>query len=87
MERAMKLATRLQERGQLTVPKSLRDRAGLHPGDNVFLRYVGPGRIEVIAFPSMTMAEMLDAYREEGELGDYEAEVRAAEAELAEHYR
>ena len=83
----MKLATRLQERGQLTVPKSLRDRAGLHPGDNVFLRYVGPGRIEVSAFPSMTMAEMLDTYREEGELGNYESEVRAAEAELAENYR
>ena len=83
----MKLATRIQERGQVTVPKALRDQAGIHPGDNVFLRYVGPGRIELTAFPSMTIAEMLDAYREEGDLGDYEAEVRAAEAELAENYR
>lgn len=38
-------ASRLTKKGQLTVPKAIRDRLGLQAGDRVELRVTGEGQV------------------------------------------
>jgi AbrB family looped-hinge helix DNA binding protein len=83
----MKAATRIQERGQVTLPKQLRERAGMKPGDKVFFHYVGPGRIEVCAYPSMTMDEMIERFKIDEPIDDLEAVIREEEQRLADEFR
>lgn len=83
----IRLVARVQERGQVTLPKLLRDRTGIKAGDDLIFERVEDGRFTASVESVMTIAEMIDAFREEGELGDYEREVRAAESELADNYR
>lgn len=78
---------RVQERGQVTIPKAIREEIGIKPGDDLIFRRVGEHDFLASVEPVLTIAEMLAAFREEGGLGDYEAEVRVAEADLAENYR
>ncbi len=81
------IAARVQGRGQVTLPKALRDRTGIKPGDDPIFRRLENGRFEASVESVMTIAEMIDTFREDGALGDYEAELRDAEAELADNYR
>ncbi len=38
---------------QVTIPADMLREAGIEPGDEVHLRAVGPGRIEVLTFPAL----------------------------------
>jgi AbrB family looped-hinge helix DNA binding protein len=78
---------RIQERGQVTLPKQIRERAGMKPGDKVFFHYVGPGRIEICTYPRMTMSEMIERYQVDEPLGDLEAILREEEEHLADEFR
>lgn len=45
--------SRMTEKGQITIPKLLRNRLGLHPGDEVELREVKDGiRVQKKASPT-----------------------------------
>lgn len=50
---------RIQTRGQVTLPADVREAAGLHPGDAVVFRVVGPGRVEVSTLPRVSLSEMI----------------------------
>ena len=38
----------ISRKNQVTIPKQVLEAAGLHPGEDVRIASVGPGRIEVI---------------------------------------
>ena len=41
----------LQQRGQVTIPKSVREAASMHPGDIVEIRADGPRRVVIEVIP------------------------------------
>lgn len=41
----------LQQRGQVTIPKSVREAASMHPGDIVEIRADGPNRVVIEVIP------------------------------------
>ena len=53
---------KIQSRGQVTVPRMIRDAAGVHPGDTVSFVVTAPGVVELRALPRMTLREALERY-------------------------
>lgn len=43
--------TKVQSRGQVTLPKAIRDRAQIKPGDIVGFKVIRPSKIEIKALP------------------------------------
>jgi AbrB family looped-hinge helix DNA binding protein len=54
---------RVQARGQVTLPKEVRDAAGVEPGDAVIVEATGRGTVELRVVPRMTLAETFERYR------------------------
>jgi AbrB family looped-hinge helix DNA binding protein len=66
--------TRIGAKGQVVIPKAMREALGLRPGDAVEFRLeVGGVRIEPVA----TLLDMRGALKGQGLLADLEAERRA----------
>jgi len=61
---------KVQSRGQITLPSSVRQAAAIAPGDVVAFEVVGPGRIEVRALPRERLAETFARYHVEGPIDD-----------------
>lgn len=53
----------LQPRGQITLPKGVREAVQFKPGDRVQISVTGAGTIEMRVIPRMSLAEMLQRYR------------------------
>ncbi len=53
---------RVTSKGQVTVPKEVRDRLGVEPGDSLEFRYVGD-RLEVSAFRRRRLEEFRGLFR------------------------
>ncbi|MGH2353442.1 MAG: hypothetical protein ACRDI2_24685 [Chloroflexota bacterium] len=64
------------------MPRSIREAAGVQPGDIVTFRTIGPGRIELSVLPRLTLAELLDKYHIEGPI-DWVKDREAWKAEAA----
>jgi AbrB family looped-hinge helix DNA binding protein len=73
---------RVQARGQVTLPKEVREAAGVEPGDAVIVEATGRGRVELRVVPRLTLAETFERYRIDGPI-DLAAERRQWEAEAA----
>jgi AbrB family looped-hinge helix DNA binding protein len=58
--------TRVQTRGQVTLPSEARRRAGIKPGDAVRIEAVGPGEIRLRALPSLSPRALRERYPIEG---------------------
>lgn len=58
--------TKVQSRGQITLPRSVRQRAGVQPGDTVTLTVAGPGKVELNVLPRLSLAETFERWRIEG---------------------
>lgn len=65
-----KVLTKVQSRGQITLPGEVRREAGIGPGDSVTVEAVGPGTVRVKALPKLTLAEALERYRIEGPIDE-----------------
>ena len=49
-------------RGQVTLPRDVRNRAGIKPGDAVHVEVLGPGRVEVTVLPRFSPRELHARY-------------------------
>jgi bifunctional DNA-binding transcriptional regulator/antitoxin component of YhaV-PrlF toxin-antitoxin module len=49
-------------RGQVTVPRSIRQAADLQPGDVIAFKVIAPGRVELRALPRVRLADLLARY-------------------------
>ena len=74
-------------RGQVTLPKWLREETGMEAGVPITFRKSGPNSIEVIAQPRRSLMEFIERYQVDRPIGDFEELVREAEAEQAENFR
>jgi AbrB family looped-hinge helix DNA binding protein len=61
---------RILGRGQVTVPRSIRQAADIKPGDVVAFEVTGPGRVELRTLPRLRFADLLARYRIEGPIDD-----------------
>ena len=60
-------------RGRITVPRTIRNAAGLKPGDVVSFRVTGPDTVELTILPRLRLAEALERYRIAGVIDEAEA--------------
>ncbi len=65
-----KTMTRVQARGQITLPQEVRKEAGIAPGDAVLIEATGPGTVEVRVLPRLTLAETFERYKITEPIGD-----------------
>jgi len=63
-------------RGQVTVPREIREALGIHPGDALSFRVTGTGKLEVSLLPRLRLEDALRRYRITGAVDD--ADDRAA---------
>ena len=57
-------------RGQITLPRQVRQAAGIAPGDNILVRITGPRKLELTILPGLTLAEALNRYHIEETIDD-----------------
>jgi AbrB family looped-hinge helix DNA binding protein len=75
----MELA-RVQARGQVTVPRSVREAAGIRPGDLVAFVVTSPGRVEVRALPRLRLADALSKFKIDAPIRESDQEGWQSEA-------
>ncbi|MBX3070531.1 MAG: AbrB/MazE/SpoVT family DNA-binding domain-containing protein [Thermomicrobiales bacterium] len=75
----------LQSRGQLTIPKDVREAVHVRPGDTLFCYVDGPSTIRLEVRPRLTWREILDQYSSDESL-DVERIRREAQEGAADEY-
>jgi AbrB family looped-hinge helix DNA binding protein len=79
VEVEMTSSTKIQSRGQITLPKEVRLALDAKPGDTVIVRTVGPKTAELSVVRALSISELIAKYRgdESGEPYD-DAAIREA---------
>jgi AbrB family looped-hinge helix DNA binding protein len=67
---AMATLARIQTRGQLTLPRQVREQAGVKPGDVVMVRVTPAGVVELRPLPSLTVDELVEMFPIEGPIDE-----------------
>jgi AbrB family looped-hinge helix DNA binding protein len=62
--------SKVQARGQVTLPRSIRQTAEVKPGDVVAFRVTGPGTVELRVLTRLTLADSFTRYRIEGPIDE-----------------
>ena len=62
--------SKLLSRGQVTVPRAIRQQAGLEPGDLLTFRVTDAGTVEIKALPRLTVDELVELYPIEGPIDE-----------------
>jgi len=79
---------RVSARGQITIPREIRQQSQIEPGATLFLRVLAPGRIEISVLAKPNLQDLLERYRIDGEVdlaaareeGEKQAAVEAIDA-------
>ncbi|GMU65879.1 MAG: hypothetical protein AMXMBFR36_21530 [Acidobacteriota bacterium] len=78
----------MTSKGQLTVPKEIRDRLGLEPGDQVRFEFVASGELRIsVRKPLPTIVGKLARYAPKRPLGPEEIDEAIARHHAAENRR
>jgi AbrB family looped-hinge helix DNA binding protein len=56
-------SAKVRARGQITLPKRVREAVNARPGDTVHISVTGPETLELRIFRPMTLDEMIERYR------------------------
>lgn len=78
--------TKVQPRGQITLPTGVRRQADIRPGDIVIIRVIGPKRLELEVERTMTLEEALERWQSAEPLPEWSRVVHEAEAAQAEAF-
>lgn len=81
------LVGRVQDRGQVTVPRAIRDACHIQPGSRLAFAQTGPDRFECHVLPNESISEVLTRYASPGTAPDLDALRVEIGNELAEAYR
>lgn len=57
-------------RGQVTLPREVRRKAGIKAGDILNIEVLGPGRLQFSALPAMSPRELRERYPIEGPIDE-----------------
>jgi AbrB family looped-hinge helix DNA binding protein len=74
--------SKVQSRGQITLPREVRRAAQIDPGDTVRISVVGPGKVEVEVLGRLTLKQALELFPIEGPV-DLAADRQTWENEMA----
>lgn len=76
---------RILARGQVTLPREVRRKAGIKPGDVLNIEVLGPGRLQFSALPIVSPRELRERYPIDGPVDEASdrAEWQAAAAKEA----
>lgn len=82
----MSIVMKMQERGQITLPKRLREDMGLQPGDSVVAVSIGKGEYRLERLAPMSIYEMYERWgdktsRDSAEVEQMIRDAREAEAD------
>jgi bifunctional DNA-binding transcriptional regulator/antitoxin component of YhaV-PrlF toxin-antitoxin module len=78
---------RIQARGQVTVPREIREAVGIGPGTDLYFIPLGPGRFEARALPPrQSIADLVRTFAMPGPAPDLAALREEFGAMLAEPY-
>lgn len=58
--------TKIMTRGQMTLPRKVRDAIDCRPGDTVLVEATGPGLAQLRVLPRLTLEDLLERYKIEG---------------------
>jgi AbrB family looped-hinge helix DNA binding protein len=61
---------RVLSRGQVTLPKDIRRRATIKPGDIVHIEAIGKGEVRIVALPNVSPRGLRDLYPIEAEIDE-----------------
>jgi AbrB family looped-hinge helix DNA binding protein len=78
--------SRVQARGQVTVPQEIREACGIEPGSNLLFLPVGPASFECRVLPRESISEVIERYTVAGAAPHLRALSEAAERETTERY-
>lgn len=81
------LVGRVQERGQVTVPRAIREACRIEPGTQLVFALTGPDRFECHVVPNESISDVLKYYASPGTAPDLDALRDKIGDELAEMYR
>lgn len=84
----MSIVMKMQERGQITLPKRLREDMGLQPGDSVVAVPIGEGEYRLERLAPMSIYEMFERWgdktpRDSADVEQMIRDAREAEADEA----
>lgn len=84
----MSAVLKVQERGQVTLPKDVRDRLDIGPGSLLICTEVGNGVIQLTRVPKMSFEEMFGSWRDQPRTdgSEVEDEIREAMEVAADEY-
>jgi AbrB family looped-hinge helix DNA binding protein len=84
----MSAVLKVQERGQVTLPKDVRDRLDIVPGSLLICTEIGNGVIQLTRVPKLSFDEMFGSWRSQPptDAAEVEAEIRQAMKAAADEY-
>jgi AbrB family looped-hinge helix DNA binding protein len=80
--------TKIQSRGQITLPAEIRKRVGMEPGDTVAISIYGPNEIRIRSIKPMSIEEARAKFPlDESTIGvDFKTILALAEADAADEF-
>lgn len=68
------------------MPRQVLEQAGLHKGDTIAIEHVEPGVIRFRRAEPITFREIIEQYRSDEPIGDFEELARQGEEQMAEEF-
>lgn len=82
----MTYRSHIDQHGGVALPRQVLEEAGLHKGDTVAVEHVEPGLIRFRRAEPITFQEIIEQYRSDEPIGDFEELVRQGERQMADEF-
>jgi len=82
----MTYRSHIDQHGGVALPRQVLEQAGLHKGDTVAIEHVEPGVIRFRRVEPSSFREIIEQYRSDEPIGDFEELARQGEEQMAEEF-